>query len=142
MLFVPPSLLRLLLTRVVWASVQTPWSANFLKASTTNPPPHRRNILPTPRSMYASTDREKPNIPEPLQRTSVATYRQNVSICPVKCCETYLERTATLRNTSNSILLSTNRPHGSAAVATIGCWIKEQLKVAGIDTSKFSAHST
>ncbi len=79
-----------------------------------------------------------------LKRISIPAWRQNVSICPVKCSETYLEHTAGLRNASNSstLLISTNKPHGSAAVATIGRWIKEQLKVAGIDTATFTAHST
>ena len=80
----------------------------------------------------------------PLHRISIAAWQQNVSICPVKCCETYLGRTAALRNTSNSssLLISTNKPHGPAAVATVGRWIKEQLKAAGIDTSTFTPHST
>ena len=80
----------------------------------------------------------------PLHRISVTAWQPNVSICPVKCLETYLDRTASLRNANNStsLLLSTNRPHGPAAVATVGRWIKEQLQVAGIDASIFSAHST
>ena len=45
-------------------------------------------------------------------------------------------------NLTTSLLISTNRPHGHVSVATVGRWIKEQLSVAGIDTSTFSAHST
>ena len=91
-----------------------------------------------------SASREKRNISCPLHLISVTAWQPNVSICPVKCLETYLDRTASLRNANNStsLLLSTNRPHGPAAVATVGRWIKEQLQVAGIDTSIFSAHST
>ena len=75
-----------------------------------------------------------------LHRISVAVWQQNVSICQVKCCKSFLEHTAALRDVSNSpfLLLSSNLPHGSVTVATIGRWIKKQLKVAGIDTSQFS----
>jgi hypothetical protein len=45
-----------------------------------------------------------------------------------------------LRRTS--LLLSSNKPHGPASVAKIGRWIEDQLKIAGIDTSIFTAHST
>ena len=57
--------------------------------------------------------------------------------------EEYLDRTAGLRVFSNlSTLLSSNKQHGPASVATVGLWIKEQLSAAGIDTSVFYAHST
>ena len=80
----------------------------------------------------------------PLHRLSIDAFPHNVCICPVKCMEEYLERTAELRDSSNSatLLLSSNRPHGQASVATVGRWIKEQLSAAGIDTSIFCAHST
>ena len=80
----------------------------------------------------------------PLHRVSVAAWRLNDSICPVKCLESYLDRTAALRDANNSasLFISSNKPHGPASVPTIGRWIKEQLKLAGIDTSIFTAHST
>lgn len=80
----------------------------------------------------------------PLHRLSIEAYSPNVSICPVKCMEEYLDRTAGLRvsSTSSSLLLSSNKPHGPASVASVGRWIKEQLSAAGIDTSVFCAHST
>ena len=82
----------------------------------------------------------------PLQQQSIDSWPlgQNSSICPVRCIELYLERSASLRNTSNSasVFLSSNKPHHTCSVATIGRWIKNQLKDAGIDTSTFAAHST
>ena len=80
----------------------------------------------------------------PLQQQSIDSWPQNYSICPVRCIELYLERSASLRNTSNSasVFLSSNKPHHTCSVATIGRWIKDQLKDAGIDTSTFAAHST
>ena len=80
----------------------------------------------------------------PLQQISIDSWPQNVSICPVSAIELYLERTQSLRNLSNStsLFLSSNKPNKVASVSTIGHWIKEQLKEAGIDTSTFSAHST
>jgi hypothetical protein len=43
---------------------------------------------------------------------------------------------------SSRLMLSSNKPHGPASVPTIGRWIKEQLKITGIDTSIITAHST
>ena len=58
----------------------------------------------------------------PLHRVSVAAWRLNVLIRPVKCLETYLVRTAALRDANNSayLFLSSNKPHGPASVPTIG----------------------
>ena len=80
----------------------------------------------------------------PLKRISIDAYPDNVSICPVKCIELYIERSAHLRVESNSssLFLCSTRPHNTASPSTVGRWIKEQLGLAGIDTSTFSAHST
>ena len=68
---------------------------------------------------------------------------QNPSICPVACMECYIDRTAPLRNDSNSesLFIGSNKPHKPVPSSTIGRWIKEQLKEAKIDTLVFSAHS-
>jgi site-specific recombinase XerD len=55
----------------------------------------------------------------------------------------YIVHTAPFRNDSNSesLFIGSNKPHKPVTSSTIGRWIKEQLKEAGIDTSIFSAHS-
>ena len=49
-----------------------------------------------------------------------------------------------MRNQSNSdhLFIGSVRPHGPVLATTISGWIKKQLGEAGIDTSKFTAHST
>jgi len=80
----------------------------------------------------------------PLAQLSIDSWPDNVSICPVRCVELYITRTATVRTTRNSstLFVSSTRPHGAVSPSTIGRWIKDQLGLAGIDTSSFKAHST
>lgn len=55
----------------------------------------------------------------------------------------YIRRTAPLRSKGNDSLLfiGSNKPHNPVSSSTVGRWIKDQLKEAGIDTAVFSAHS-
>ena len=64
----------------------------------------------------------------PLYPVSVAAWRLNLSICPVKSLETYLDSTAALRDATNSasLFLSSNKPNGPAFVSTIG--LRSNLK--------------
>ncbi|KZR97350.1 Uncharacterized protein APZ42_007834, partial [Daphnia magna] len=79
----------------------------------------------------------------PLMRYSLDEW-ENPLICPVACLRSYLERTANLRSSLNNsgVFIGSNKPHNPVTGSTIGRWIKDQLKEAGIDTSIFSAHST
>ena len=66
------------------------------------------------------------------------------SLDPVACMAAYVGLTATMRNAGNSdhLFIGSVRPHGPVLATTISGWIKKQLGEAGIDTSKFTAHST
>jgi len=63
---------------------------------------------------------------------------------PVACMAAYVGLTATLRNERNSdhLFIGSVRPYGPVVATTVSGWIKKQLGEAGIDTSKFTAHST
>ncbi|KZS00859.1 Uncharacterized protein APZ42_002676, partial [Daphnia magna] len=71
----------------------------------------------------------------PLHSLSIGAWSQNPAICPVDCLRRYIDRTAALRGESNSELLfiGSNKPHKPVSSSTIGRWIKDQLKEAGID---------
>lgn len=69
-------------------------------------------------------------------------FRQARDLCPVKCLEVYLERTAGHRGALTPLLLTTQKPFRPAARDTVANWIKLVLAQAGIDTSVFKAHST
>jgi len=55
--------------------------------------------------------------------------------------EWYIQATATLRD-DDYLLISYVKPFRAAHVDTIRRWIINVLKLAGIDTNKFTAHST
>ncbi len=80
----------------------------------------------------------------PLQSLTVRAWRDNSIICPVTTLESYIERTETLRGpmSGNALFIGSNKPHRPVTASTVGHWIKEQLREAGIDTNVFSAHST
>lgn len=55
----------------------------------------------------------------------------------------YINQTRPLRSTNKGKLwLTYKKPHLEASSATLSRWIKEILKLSGVDTSVFSAHST
>ena len=65
------------------------------------------------------------------------------SLCPV-LTKAYIERTKPWReeNSESKFFLSFINPHKSLKPCTIGRWLKTVLANVGIDTTKFTAHST
>ncbi|CAH3184230.1 unnamed protein product [Porites lobata] len=67
------------------------------------------------------------------------------SICPFVALKEYISRSETLRFRSghfaSKLFLSFIRPHNPVSPRTIARWIMSVLQSAGIDTSKFKAHS-
>ena len=59
--------------------------------------------------------------------------------CPVHALETYFRITSDLGVKSKKVFVSYRQPYDSLTPSTIGRWV---LKLAGIDVSIFSAHST
>ncbi|KZS16152.1 Uncharacterized protein APZ42_018153 [Daphnia magna] len=68
----------------------------------------------------------------------------DISIDPVACLNHYISVTAPMRNNSNSskLFVGSVKPHKPVGGSTISGWIIKQLSEAGINVSKFSAHST
>ena len=68
------------------------------------------------------------------------------SLCPVQTLEQYLCSTQDLRGNKeggqNALMISFRKSYGVVGPATIGRWIKEILSRSGVDTERFSAHST
>ena len=67
------------------------------------------------------------------------------SICPFAALKEYISRSETLRSRSgqfvSKLFLSFIRPYNPVSPRTIARWIMSVLQSAGIDTSKFKAHS-
>ncbi|KAK2555415.1 hypothetical protein P5673_023060 [Acropora cervicornis] len=68
----------------------------------------------------------RPSVKSPI--IELCAYLENPKICVVKTLSHNLERTVT-------------KPHHAVSASTIRRWIKSMLKRAGVDTSKFGAHS-
>ena len=65
----------------------------------------------------------------------------NKNLCIVAHLSRYLELTKDLRS-GKELFISYVKPHAAVTRNTISRWIKEVLNIAGIDTKKYSAHST
>ena len=54
----------------------------------------------------------------------------------------YICRTKDLRGTETQLLISYQKPYGPISKGTVAQWIWDVLHRAGVDTSRFGAHST
>ena len=74
-----------------------------------------------------------------------ANYQQNQKLCVVDCFLEYCERTKSFRDPDNSndpLLRTIIKPHKGVTANTVSNWIKDVMSHAGIDTTRFKAHST
>ena len=65
----------------------------------------------------------------------------NANCCVYTTLEEYLRRTDAIRK-SPHLWVSLVKPHKAIGRQTLSRWLKDLLKLAGIDTSVFTAHST
>jgi hypothetical protein len=73
---------------------------------------------------------------------NLCLYKYTVTeLCVYGTLEYYMSVTEKLR-TSTKLLVSFIKPYSAVTASTVGQWIKTLLGQAGVDTSKFSAHST
>ena len=70
------------------------------------------------------------------------SFDEDPRICVVKYLAEYLERTKNMRHDHHKLLVSYQKPHRPVSKDTVSRWLKMELKLAGKDTSTFSAHST
>lgn len=81
----------------------------------------------------------KPN--KHLAEMYIEAYKHNQSICVVEVLKTYLNKTIDKRM-DPKLFIITQKPYTAASKSTIAAWIKLGLKLAGIDLSIFTPHST
>lgn len=64
--------------------------------------------------------------------------------CPVDSLKSFLDRTQELRSLSNrnNVFVGLIAPHAPVSPNTMARWIKTYLESSGVDTARFSAHST
>ena len=70
-------------------------------------------------------------------------FQQEPKICPVQTILDYIDKTQQWRDDQNTkVFLSNSTSHSPVTTATISTWLKETLKLAGINTNIFTPHST
>ena len=73
---------------------------------------------------------------------TISEFEQDRRICPLTALQEYLDRTQGLRNGEQCLFISYVKPHRAVSRDTISRWAKSVLESSGIDSHKFSAHST
>ena len=82
----------------------------------------------------------KPGVPNPQV---VLESFEKPSICIVSTLKEYLVRTKALRDSSQSqLLISYVKPYKPVSRDTVTRWVRTTMSLAGIDVTKYSAHST
>ena len=76
-----------------------------------------------------------------LEDICVDSYDKNQNICLVHTLKEYIQRTETLRNGENCLLISTQKPHKPVSKQTVSRWVKGLMSKAGI-SSHYGTHST
>ena len=70
------------------------------------------------------------------------SFPENDTLCPVETLRHYERSTAALQpKDTNKLYVAIRKPHQPVASCTIARWLKEILRLAGIDVSIFSGHS-
>lgn len=71
----------------------------------------------------------------------ILEFTDNEKLCPVRHLKKYLTVTKPLRK-GKQLFISYSKPHCAVGKQTFSRWIKAVLRSAGIDTKKYTAHST
>lgn len=79
---------------------------------------------------------------QPLDSITFYAYKDDKDLCVVKTLDVYLKRTLEHRNSEKQLLLSFISPFKGISRSTLARWTIKVLKLAGIDTAKYSSHST
>ena len=62
-------------------------------------------------------------------------------LCIYVVVKEYLSRTNSIRNGENALLISYVKPHKAVSRDTVSRWIKDVLKLSGINTEQYGSHS-
>ena len=77
----------------------------------------------------------------PTPHIEVFEFTENKTLCPVRALNTYINLAKKWRRGEDQLFLSFIAPHKKVSKSTIARWLKETLKLTGIDTGTFQAHS-
>ena len=75
--------------------------------------------------------------------SEILAYVENPKLCLVKHLKAYIEKTQEHRKSADSkLFLCYTKPFGPVSRNTFSRWVKSVLAKAGIDTGKYTGHST
>ena len=77
-----------------------------------------------------------------LKPIEFLAFKPNTALCIAKHVTCYIEQTRPLRLSQTQLLISYQKPYKAVSADTISRWLKTVLNLAGIDTAKYTAHST
>ena len=69
-------------------------------------------------------------------------YPTEEKLCVFTHLQEYIKRTENIRSLNTKLLISFIKPHCPISKDTLARWVKSVLSSAGIDTNRFTAHST
>jgi hypothetical protein len=69
-------------------------------------------------------------------------YPEDPKLDVVSCIQEYKDRTAPIRGDTKQFLISYVKPHKAVVPCSIARWLQMLMQLAGIDVSKYKAHST
>ena len=93
---------------------------------------------------FIISDRHKTARPGKTLKIFFPTFPGNVNLCPVSTLQEYVKRTESLRHLNGQysfkVFISYVKLHKEITTATLARWMKEVLKLSGIDVTLFKAH--
>ena len=94
--------------------------------------------------VFQATHLSKQSRPSHPQVDFFSRFQSDPCLCPVECLRVYEQKTATFHDNpkENFLFRSFIGKHGPVTSSTIARWLKTCLQKAGVDASKFQAHST
>lgn len=87
-------------------------------------------------------DRIKTSRRGSTQPLLILPFYSNRKLCVATTLISYLDMTLNLRGSIDKLFISFKKPFKAVCAQTLSRWIKDVLSEAGVDTTKFSAHST
>jgi len=80
--------------------------------------------------------------PNRIQPSLLLTpYTKNKKLCVVRCLNSYIARTASLRSNEDFLFVSFQKPYHKVCSQSLSRWLKSVLELACVDVTKFKAHS-
>ena len=76
-----------------------------------------------------------------IKNRSISSHTPTTRPCRMKYLAEYIDRTEPRRENHKNLLINYVKPHQPVSKATVVRWIKEVLRVSGIDKKNFTAHS-